>query len=1018
MSNLDKGSVWRKWDLHIHTPASFEWNDGKNFKQMSPAEQNKSAWKIVDKINSSDIAVFSIMDYFTFDGVLNIRKFVKESDATLSKTLLPGIELRVEAPVKFRLNIHVIFSEQVTDQELSDFKSKLIIGGLDRPLSDEAIIAAGKALPEDKAKAVIGTMDYKNCDKAAFELGIKTIKITYQSLFDSVQDLTKEKCLIILPYDTSNGISKLNWEIHPNEDYYFLKKADIFEARNKNNINLFLGKRTTENNSFIDQFLKNIGGHPKPVVSGSDAHKISDYGIYPSGKATWIKADPCFLGLKQTLFEPEGRTYIGETPSKLKMISSKATKFISKIEIKRKKDEQIDESWFDNTIELNSELIAIIGNKGSGKSAFVDIVGLLGNTRLEAAFSFLNEKKFREKQGLRANKFYANLHWVSADTSSKFLSESVDPSSVETIKYIPQNYLEQLCNEVNSEKKLFDKELKTVIFSHIDEDKRLGYRTLDELISYKTEEINEEVELLRGRLAPVLEEILSNEEKLTDEYKRGVINQLSSKKDELNAHLKNKPSECLRPDPTESSSSLVVELNQKQVEEQSLSAEMARQGRGLEDAQKRKALAEKVISQSDLIESKYKQSISKIKQAVFDLGLNINDIFSFYLDKKPIEDALSAIDESIEKIQIELNPENKNGLMGVRHKIRLRIEEISESIDEPNKKYQKYLEEIESWNGIHSAIMGDEKKVGSISYLEFGLTEIRNIPEKNKNLEEQRDSLVKNIFSKIKGLADIYIEFYMPVQDFIRNNPFGDEEFNIVFDVSITNVAFKERFFKYINRGRAGTFFGVEESEGQIAKIFDQYNFNDADDVGEFTRKILTSLKSDCRDERKQPVSVFSQVKDSKVFEIYKFIFSLDYLSPRYSLKLNNKSLDQLSPGERGTLLFIFYFMIDKDDRPLVIDQPEENLDNQTIYKVLVPCIKHAKKNRQILLVTHNPNLAVVCDAEQVIVASIDKTNGNAVKYDSGSIENPEINEKIINILEGTRPAFDNRDSKYQFSQN
>lgn len=99
---------------------------------------------------------------------------------------------------------------------------------------------------------------------------------------------------------------------------------------------------------------------------------------------------------------------------------------------------------------------------------------------------------------------------------------------------------------------------------------------------------------------------------------------------------------------------------------------------------------------------------------------------------------------------------------------------------------------------------------------------------------------------------------------------------------------------------------------------------------------------------------------------------------------------------------------------PLVIDQPEENLDNQTVFNILVPATKEARGRRQIIIVTHNPNLAVVCDADQVIYAHLDKQAGNKVTYTSGAIENPILNHKIIDVLEGTRPAFDNRDSKYQ----
>jgi hypothetical protein len=63
---------------------------------------------------------------------------------------------------------------------------------------------------------------------------------------------------------------------------------------------------------------------------------------------------------------------------------------------------------------------------------------------------------------------------------------------------------------------------------------------------------------------------------------------------------------------------------------------------------------------------------------------------------------------------------------------------------------------------------------------------------------------------------------------------------------------------------------------------------------------------------------------------------------------------------------------------------------------------------------TRNPNLAVVCDADQIIHAQIDKQHRNKVTYTCGSIENPEMNKFSITVLEGTRPAFDQRDSKYQ----
>jgi ABC-type lipoprotein export system ATPase subunit len=69
--------------------------------------------------------------------------------------------------------------------------------------------------------------------------------------------------------------------------------------------------------------------------------------------------------------------------------------------------------------------------------------------------------------------------------------------------------------------------------------------------------------------------------------------------------------------------------------------------------------------------------------------------------------------------------------------------------------------------------------------------------------------------------------------------------------------------------------------------------------------------------------------------------------------------------------------MLDESNTPLIIDQPEDNLDNKSVSMLLVPFIKKAKKKRQIILVTHNPNLAIVADADQIIHTQIDKQKNN-----------------------------------------
>jgi hypothetical protein len=293
---------------------------------MDATEKEAVLDQIVDAINISDVVAFSIVDYWTFDGFEEIRAHVKAGKANLTKTVFPGMELRVEAPVDYRLNVQVLLSDQLTRQQRADFKAALRLSGSGRSISEEALIEFGRGLSADKARKHGFTGNYADDELQLLSLGSQTAEVTRESLVDAKMAIPDGTCLIILPYDTSDGLEKLNWAEHPCADQYFMQSADIFETRTPGNVDLFLGRRTKANISFFDNFLKTMGGRPKPAISGSDAHKLADYGSFPGDRITWIKADPTFEGLKKTLIEPEGRVFIGERPEQLQIIERHPTK--------------------------------------------------------------------------------------------------------------------------------------------------------------------------------------------------------------------------------------------------------------------------------------------------------------------------------------------------------------------------------------------------------------------------------------------------------------------------------------------------------------------------------------------------------------------------------------------------------------------------------------------------------------------------------------------------------------------
>lgn len=131
-----------------------------------------------------------------------------------------------------------------------------------------------------------------------------------------------------------------------------------------------------------------------------------------------------------------------------------------------------------------------------------------------------------------------------------------------------------------------------------------------------------------------------------------------------------------------------------------------------------------------------------------------------------------------------------------------------------------------------------------------------------------------------------------------------------------------------------------------------------------------------------------------------------------------------LSPGTKGIVLLILYLAVDvRDIRPLIIDQPDENLDNLSTYEILRAYFREAKKRRQIIIITHNPNLVVNTDAEQVIVAeSTLRANGlPAMAYTCGSLEagkgdgplTDSIRGAVCRIMEGGKNAFKMREKRY-----
>jgi hypothetical protein len=144
-----------------------------------------------------------------------------------------------------------------------------------------------------------------------------------------------------------------------------------------------------------------------------------------------------------------------------------------------------------------------------------------------------------------------------------------------------------------------------------------------------------------------------------------------------------------------------------------------------------------------------------------------------------------------------------------------------------------------------------------------------------------------------------------------------------------------------------------------------------------------------------------------------KWLFSTEHIRIQYSVDYDGIDIRKLSPGTRGIILLLLYLALDDaDDRPLIIDQPEENLDPKSIFDELVGLFLEAKRKRQVIMVTHNANLVVNADADQIIVAQAGPHAPGAlppISYFSGGLENADIRKAVCDILEGGERAFQER---------
>lgn len=379
--------------------------------------------------------------------------------------------------------------------------------------------------------------------------------------------------------------------------------------------------------------------------------------------------------------------------------------------------------------------------------------------------------------------------------------------------------------------------------------------------------------------------------------------------------------------------------------------------------------------------------------------LTFNNPLNIYMAFPTIQNEFNEFEESV---KAKASEELIKFKTSATNTLNQRIKELEAplkaiSIDPTFNKVNEYLKNSQNLQPILERKKEEEAK----------LKEIRDIEEKNKNTEEQLKGLSTEIRANWLKMFEKFISLTALVNEISISRDIEIHATNI-FD----QVAFSEFIQKTINQSsdKAKSFaLKAIDSEQELLSHFDA---------------VLQAIKN-------EEVKV---KQGSSIETITKEFFDNSWFKVKYEVTYDGDNYNDMSQGKKAFVVLKMSLDCSESKCPIIIDQPEDDLDNRAIYTELVTYLKEKKKERQIILVTHNANVVVNADSELIIVANqhgIHSPNFNDSKfqYKFGSIESLEcnpscsttLNQKTIKshiceILEGGDKAFRLREQKYNLA--
>lgn len=984
---LTRGSIWHRWDPHIHTP-------GTILADQYPAADG---WEqFLTRIETSDpqVRALGITDYYstaTYEQAVSYKAAGRLPNVDL---IFPNVELRLGvgtdkgAPV----NLHLLVSPDDDDH----------LARLHAFLSDLRFEAKGeryRCTPADIMRLGRAHDASATSNQRALEVGSNQFKVDLANLREAMKasDWSRANILIAVPASSRDGTAGLQGDPSLERLRREIERAShiIFSGRPADR-QFWLGKGAVPRETLAAEY-----GGMKPCLHGSDAHRAETVAAPAQDRRCWLKGRVTFETLRQACLEPEMRVFVGTAAPP----AAQPSQVMTEVEVKSAP------FFVDARVPLNPGLIGIIGARGSGKTALADLIAAGG-----AALSLKSNKLsfvYRAREHLAGAQ--VDLAWDDGSGCGESIANLLEregESDEPQVRYLSQQFVDRLCSAEGLTDELLT-EIQRVIFLAHPTEERLGATDFDQLLDLRAESAR----AARGQAEDELREL--SLEFVAEREKEAGVGPLRIKLTALQGTITKAQAD--RTTLVGKSGGDQTRLNNYNVvanvlqQRRSAHEQLERRRNALDTLARDVALARSRTFPETLRQMRQRHQAAQMPDALwprFELRFSGDVDGAIASERAVVVAALTALAGTPIQMVTGAPPAKASYIPADTPLATLSIATLAAEAQRLEALIGVDRAAAKALTGLNSKIASEE---GQAANLQRQIEAGEQAPARLAAIREERRDAYTRVFEALVGEQEELTGLYAPLATRIaaESGSARNLSFEVRRRVDVDAWARKGEALLDLRKGstlRKGSL--ADLARRLLAPAWSTGTAEEASAALAHFRETYDAAIVECCLYNPRDPAEAAKVRQW-AGDISAWLYGTAHIQIAYGVQYDGTDVERLSPGTRGIVLLLLYLAIDTDDdRPLIIDQPEENLDPRSIFVELVERFRSAKQRRQIIIVTHNANLIVNTDADQVIVATCGPHRPGQlpeIRYQSGGLEDPNIRESVCNILEGGEEAFKER---------